>query len=55
MWLQEKVDAVDGNMLSDTVKSFIVVAHLILCISWEEQAKNLRSERNSYSLYLFCI
>jgi len=53
MWLQEVVDEVDGNMFSDivtTVKSFIVVGHLILCISWVEQAKNLRSERNIYSL-----
>jgi len=50
MWLQEEVDEVDGNMFSDTVKSFIVVGHLILCISWVEQAKNLRSERNIYSL-----
>ena len=47
MWLQEEVEEVDGNMFSDTVKSFIVVGHLI---SWVEQAINLRSERNIYSL-----
>jgi len=50
MWLQEEVDEVDGNMFSDivtTVKSFIFVGHFIL---WVEQAINLRSERNIYSL-----
>jgi len=33
-----------------TVKSFLIVGHLILCISWVGQLTNLRSQWNIYSL-----
>jgi len=33
-----------------TLKSFILVEHLISCISWVAQYTNLRSQRNTYSL-----
>ena len=35
------------------MKSFVFVGHLIKCILWLGQSRNLRSQRNTYSLYTY--